>query len=137
MLTISFNVQQGPIAAPLVSEVAIPEPEVEMEVPAKHDLASSPEESPVTLTEPETSYVIEVTPTAIDHGLSESAPILTAAEQLPEVASREILQPQSTAVPDNSETQVEIITSSPKLEGLGTAENIEAESKEVSLSCFS
>ena len=128
---------------PLVSEVAIPEPEVEMEVPAKHDLASTAEESPVTLTEPETSYAIEVTPAAIDHGLSESAPILTAAEQLPEVAPREILQPQSTAipvtkdVPDNNETQVEIITSSPKLEGLGTAENIEAESKEVSLSCFS
>ena len=75
-----------------------------------------------------------------------SAPILAAAEQLPEVASQEIFQPQSTAVPvtegvlDSRENQVEVITSSTKLEGLGTAENIEAEDfvvREVDLTCFS
>jgi hypothetical protein len=174
--------------APLVSEVAVPEPEIEIEeASARHDFTSTAEESPAEL---ETSYPIEVTPAAIDHSLiaeigspndenavnesetmeprateadhtfspveekidvadgktSDSAPILAAAQQLPEVASQEILHPQSTAVlvtedvPDNRENQVEIITSSTKLEGDGTAENIEAKDfvvKEVDLICFS
>ena len=186
--------QQEPIVAPPVSETAIPEPEVEIEAPAKHDLTSRVEESPAVFeSEPETSQVVEVTPAAIDHSLlaesashddestvnqpeatevqseleprvseaehmfspvedktdvneCESVPILAAAEQLPEVASQEISQPQSTAVPvtedvlDNRENQVEIVTSSTKLEGLDTTENIEADDfvvKEVDLTCFS
>jgi hypothetical protein len=156
--------------APLVSEVANPEPETEIEAPAKHDFTSTAEESPA---EPETSYAIEETPAAISHSLlvetvspddenavkqsetiepratetehmlssvegktddvktSDSAPILPA-KQLPEVASKEIVEPQTTSavlvsgdVPENKENQVEIITSSTKLEGDGTAENIE------------
>ena len=183
--------------APPVSEVVIPEPEVELEAPAKHDLTSTAEESPAVFTsEPETSHAVEVAPATIDHSLLaesgipddenavnqpeamelqseleprateaehmfspvedktdvaddktiDSAPILAAAEQLPEVASQEIFQPQSTALPvtedvlDNREDQVEVITSSTKLEGLGTAENIEAEDfvvREVDSTCFS
>lgn len=183
--------------APFVSEVAIPEPEVEIEAPTKQDLTSTAEESPAVFTsEPETSYAIEGTPAAIDHSLlaesgspddenainqpetmelqselepraneaehmfspvedttdvadgktSDSAPILAAAQQLPEVASQEIFQPQSTAVLvtedvlDNRERQVEIITSSTELEGFDTAENIEAKDvvvKEVDLKCLS
>ena len=185
------------MAPPLVSEVAIPEPEPEIEIeepPAEHDLTSTAEESAaVFISEPETSYVIEGTPAAVDHSLltesgshdvenavdlpetmelqpelepkateaecmissledrtdtddktSDSALILAAAEQLPEV--QEISQPQSTAVLvtedvlDNKENQVEIITSSTKLEGDGMAENIEAKEfvvKEVDLTCFS
>jgi hypothetical protein len=47
--------------APLVSEVAIPEPEIEIEAPPKHDLTSTAEESlAVSTSEPET-------PAAIDH----------------------------------------------------------------------
>jgi hypothetical protein len=59
---ICLNVQQGPIVAPLVSEVAIPEPEIEIEAPPKHDhLTSTAEESvAVSTSEPET-------PAAIDH----------------------------------------------------------------------
>ena len=76
---------------------------------------------------------------------SDSAPIL-AAQQLPEVSSQEIIQPQSDAVLvtedglDIRENQVENITSSTKLEGHGTAENIEAKDyvdKEVELTYFS
>ena len=56
--------------APLVSEVAIPEPEIEIEAPAKHDLTSTAEESPaVVMSEPETPYAIEETPAAVDHSL--------------------------------------------------------------------
>ena len=176
--------------APLASEVAIPEPEIEIEAPAEHDLTSAAEESPAVFTsKPETS--LEEIPTVVDHSLlaesgspddentinqpdtmelqseleprateaehifspvedktdvadgktSDSAPILAAAQELPEVASEEMFQPQSTAavvtedVLENRENQVEDITSSTKLEGLGTAENIEA--KEVDLTCFS
>jgi hypothetical protein len=49
--------------ASLVSEVSIPEPEVEIDAPAKHELASTAEESPA---ESETSYAIEETPAALD-----------------------------------------------------------------------
>jgi hypothetical protein len=179
-------VQQIPVVAPLVSEVAISEPEFEIEAPAEHDLTST-EES--LAPEPETSYPIEETPAAIDHSLlaesgspddvnqseatelqselepslteaehmfspvedktdvadaSDSAPILATAQQLPEVAFQEIYQSQSSAVPedvlDNNENQVEIITSSTKLEGDSTAENIEAKDfvvQEVDLICLS
>ena len=87
--------------------------------------------------------------TAVSDGkTSDSAPILAAAQQLPEVASQEMIQPQSSGVLvtenvlSNGENQVETITSSsPKLEGYGAAENIEAKKdnvvKEVNLSCFS
>jgi hypothetical protein len=155
--------------APLVSEVAIPEPENEIEAPAKHDFTSTAEEFPA---EPETSSAIEEAPAAIclltearslddegavnqsetieprateiEHMLSsvegktddvktsDSAPILAATQQLPEVASKEIVEPQTTSavlvtgdVPENRENQVEIITSSTKLEGDGMAEIIE------------
>ena len=54
--------------APLVSDVAIqPEPEIEVEAPAKQDLTE--ESSAVFTPEPETSYAIEVTPAVIDHSL--------------------------------------------------------------------
>ena len=63
---------------------------------------------------------------------SDSAPILAATQQLPEVASKEIVEPETTSavlvtgdVPENRGNQVEIITSSTMLEGDGTAENIE------------
>lgn len=59
--------------APLVYEVSIPEPEIEIEIPVKHDLMSTVEESPAVFTsEAETSCAIEVTPAAID--LVESGP---------------------------------------------------------------
>ena len=154
--------------APLVSEVAIPEPEIEIETPAKHDFKSTAEEF---LAEPETSYATEDTRSAISRSLvetgspdyenavnqsepiesratetehssvegktddvktSDSAPILAATQQLPEVASKEIVEPETTSavlvtgdVPENRGNQVEIITSSTMLEGDGTAENIE------------
>ena len=178
--------------APIVSEVVIPEPEIEGEDPTKHDIGSKAEESPaVFASEPETSYAIEETPATIDHSLlaesrspddenavnlseiiepsateaehmfspvenksdvvddktTDSAPILAAAEQLPEVASQEVFQPHSGAVLvsedvlDNKENQDEIITSSTKLEdGHGTADNNEEKElvvKEVDLTCLS
>jgi hypothetical protein len=52
--------------APLVSEVAIPEPENEIEAPAKDDFTSRTEEPPA---EPESSYAIEETPAVISDGL--------------------------------------------------------------------
>ena len=83
----------------------------------------------------------------VESKISDSAPILAATEQLPEVASEEIFQPQSTAVLvtedvlDNKEDQIKDITSSTKLEGHGTVENIEAKGdyvvREVDLTCFS
>jgi hypothetical protein len=63
-----------------------------------------------------------------DGKTSDSAPIIAAIQQLPEVTSKEIIQPQSTAVlvsesvQDKEEDQVEIITSSTTLEGYGAAE---------------
>ena len=178
---------------PLVSEIAIPEPEIEIETLAKHNLTSTADESPAVFTsEPETSYAIEETPAAIDNSLAESgslddenavnqsetieqrateaehmsspavedktdvtedktsdpAPVLAAAQQQPpEVSSQEIFQPQSTEVPvtedvlDSREEQAEIVTSSTKLEGHGTADNIDEKEfvvkKEVSSICFS
>ena len=83
----------------------------------------------------------------VDSKTNGSAPILAATEQLPEVASEEIFQPQSSAVLatedvlDSRENQVEDITSSTKLEGHGTVENIEAKgdyvAKEVDLTSSS
>ena len=79
----------------------------------------------------------------VDSKTSDSAPILTATEQLPEVTSKFL--PQSTAVlaedvPDNGENQVEDITSSTRLEGQGAVENIEVKEdyvvQEVNLTCF-
>jgi hypothetical protein len=171
--------------ASLVSEVSIPEPDVEIDTPAKHELTSTAEESPAEL---ETSYAIEETPAALDQAetgnsddenvvnhsetiepsateaehmfspvedktnvaddkTSDSAPILSAAQQLPEVTPKEIVQPQTTSavlvtedVLDNRENQGEIITSSTKLEGDSTAENNEAKYyvvEEVGLTFFS
>lgn len=182
---------------PIVSEVgAVPEPEVEKEAPAEHDLlASTIEEAPAASTSrSETSYAnaIEGIPAAIDDNrlsesgslddeknavnqsetieprateaehtfstledqtdasdskTSDSAPILPAFEQPPEVASHEIVRPQSTTVlvteddQDSRENKVENITSSTKLEGHGATENVEAKEdfvvKEVDLTCFS
>jgi hypothetical protein len=51
-----YEQQEHSIVAPLVSEVAIPEPESEIEAPAEHDFTSTAEESP---------YAIEETPAAI------------------------------------------------------------------------
>ena len=83
----------------------------------------------------------------VDSKISDSGPIHTATKQLPEVASEEIFQPQSSAVLiakdvlDSKENQVEDITSSTELEGHGAVENIEAKEdyvvKEVDLTCFS
>ena len=80
-----------------------------------------------------------------DGKTSDSAQILDTAEQLPEVTSQEIIQPQSTEVlvTENvldKENEGEIITSSTELEGQGTAESIEAKdfvAKEVDLTYFS
>ena len=163
--------------APLVSEVAIPELEIEKEDPTKLDLMSTTEESPaVSTSEPETSYAFEGTTAhhshiaesgspddenAVDRSetieprtteaehmfspaedktdfangkTSDSALILAAAEQLPDVASQEIFQPQSSAVLVTEDDNRE----STRLEGHGTAENIEAKDlvKEVNLTCF-
>ena len=79
-----------------------------------------------------------------DDKTSDSAPLLAATEQLPEVVSQEIIQPQSAevlvteSVLDDKET----ITSSTKLEGDGTTEDIEAKEdfvvvKEVGFTCIS
>jgi hypothetical protein len=93
----------------------------------------------------EAEYTVEEKTDEFD-GKTSSAPILAAAEQLPEVPSQEIIQPQPTAVliteddQDNKENQVEIVTTSSKLEGHGTTENIEAKDydvKEVCLTCSS
>ena len=93
-------------------------------------------------TEPE--HTVEEKTDVSDAEASNSAPILAVAQQLPEVSSQEIIQPQSTAVSeddlDNKENQFVNITSSTKLEGHGTAENIEAKDyvdKEVELTYFS
>ena len=146
---------------PVVSEVAaIPEPEIEKEAPVEH--ASTAEEAPVVSTlGPETAYpiAIEGTPANVDHNLlaesgshddekndsktSNSAPILAAAEQLPEVASQEVIQPQSTAVlvAEDAQNDKEISASSTEFEGYVTAENIEAKKdfvfQEVVLRCIS
>ena len=94
----------------------------------------------------EAEYTVEEKTDVSDDKTSNSAPILAAAQQLPEVSSQEIIQPQSTAVLvteddlDNKEDQVEVVTTSTKLEGQGTAENVEAKDyvdKEVGLTCFS
>ena len=143
---------------PVVSEVvAIPEPEIEKEAPVEH--TSTAEEAPVVSTSgPETPYAIAI-PANVDHNLlaesgipdeekndnktSDSAPILAAAEQLPEVASQEIIQPQSTAVlvAEDVQDDREISASSTEFEGHVTAENIEAKKEfivqEVGLTCFS
>lgn len=176
---------------PLTSDIAIPEPDIEKVSPAEHEIASKAEESsPISASEPRTSYIIEAIPAPIDHSshtetgsrddenainqsdtmelqselepsatepehtveektdvsdaeASNSAPILAVAQQLPEVSSQEIIQPQSTAVSeddlDNRENQFVNITSSTKLEEHGTAENIEAKDYvdiEVELTCF-
>jgi hypothetical protein len=79
-----------------------------------------------------------------DDRTSDSAPILAVAEQLPEVVSQEIIQPESAEVlvtedvQDNRENQVENITT--KLEEHDTAEDTEAKEnfvvKEVDLIYF-
>ena len=143
---------------PLVSEVAvIAEPEIEKEIPVEHTLTA--EEAPdVSTSGPETAYAIAVeeTPASVDHNLlvesespekndsktSDSAPILAAIEQLPEVASQEIVQPQSTEVfvAKDAQDDREIIASSTELEGHVTAEHIEAKKdfvQEVGFTCFS
>ena len=153
--------QQAPVVAPVVSEVAaIPEPEIEKEAPVEH--ASTAEEAPVVSTlGPETPYsiAIEGTPANVDHSLfvesgshddekndsktSYSAPILAAADQLPEVASQDTIQPQSTAVlvAEDVQDDREISASSTEFEGHVTAENIEAKKdfvvQEVVLRCIS
>ena len=144
---------------PVVSEVvAIPEPEIEKEAPVEH--TSTAEEAPVVSTSgPETSYAIAIegTPANVDHSLVESgshddekndsktsysAPILAAAEQLPEVASQEIIQLQSTAVlvAEDAQDDREISASSTEFEGYVTADNIEAKKdfvvQEVGLTYF-
>ena len=69
-MTICLNPQHEPIVAP-VSEVAIPEPEIETETPVKPLTTEEP--STVFTSEPETSQVIEVVPSAVDHNpLAES-----------------------------------------------------------------
>ena len=145
---------------PLVSDVAaIAEPENEKEIPVEH--TSTAEEAPdVSTSGPETAYAIAIegTPANVDHNLlaesgshddekndsktSYSAPILAAAEQLPEVASQEITQPQSTEVlvVEDAQDDREIIASSTELEGHVTAEHIEAKKdfvQEVGFTRFS
>ena len=143
---------------PLVAEVAaIAEPEIEKEIPVEH--TSTAEEAPdVSTSGPETAYAIaiEETPASVDHNLlvesgspekndsktSDSAPILAAAEKLPEVASQEITQPQSSEVliAEDAQDDREIIASSTELEGHVTAEHIEAKKdfvQEVGFTCFS
>ena len=97
---------------------------------------------------------LEPRATKVEHNLSpvedvskasDSAPIL--AEQLPEVAPQVVIQSQSTPVLvtenvlDNGENQVETITSSTKLEGYVTADDIEEKKdyiiEEVDLTYFS
>ena len=145
---------------PVVSEVAAtPEPEIGKESPIEH--TSTAEEAPVVSTlGPKTVYAIAIegTPAIVDHSLfveseshdekknnsktSNSAPILAAADQLPEIASQEIIQPQSTAilVAEDAQDDWEIIASSTELEGHVTAENVEAKKEfvvqEVCLTCF-
>ena len=77
---------------PLVSEVAMSEPEIEMDAPAKHDLMSSTAEESlaVSTSEPEISYAFEETPATIDHSLlaesggpdDENAVIQSASETI-------------------------------------------------------
>ena len=147
--------------APVVSEVAaIPEPEIEKESPVEH--TSTAEEALVVSTlglETPYSIAFEGIPANVDHSLSiesgshdeeknnsktsDSAPIHAAAERLPEVASQEIIQPQSTAVlvAEDAQDDREISVSSTKLEGHVTAENVEAKRgfvvQEVCFTCFS
>lgn len=72
-----------------------------------------------------------------DVKISDSAPILAAAEELPEVDSEEIIQPQSTEVlvtedvVNNKENPVENITPSTKFEEHGTTGNNEAKEEYV------
>ena len=139
---------------PVVSEVAtISEPEIEKESPVEH--TSTTEEAPVVSTSgPDTVYAIAIEGTPAnesgshddeknDSKTSDSAPILAAAEQLPEVASQEIIQPQSTAVlvAEDVQDDREISASSTEFEGHVTAENIEAKKdfvvQEVDLRCIS
>ena len=94
-----------------------------------------------------TFFPAEVKTDVADDKASDLAPVLAAAEQLPEVASQEIIQPQSTAVlvtedvQDNKENQIENITSSTKLEEHDRPENSEARKdfvvEEVDLTYFS
>ena len=140
---------------PLVAEVAaIAEPEIEKEIPVEH--TSTAEEAPdVSTSGPETAYAIaiEETPASVDHNFlvesgspekndsktSDSAPILAAVEQLPEVASQEITQPQSTEVlvVEDAQDDREIIASSTEL-GHVTAEQAKKDFvQEVGFTCFS
>ena len=86
--------------APLVSEVAVPVPENEIEAPAKHDFTSTAEESPV---EPEASCAIEETPAAIS--------LLAEARSLDDestVNHSEPMEPEAVA------TRVETVVPSPE-----------------------
>ena len=137
---------------PLVSDVAaIAEPEIEKEIPVEHTLTA--EEAPdVSTSGPETAYAIAVeeTPASVDHNLlvesespekndsktSDSAPILAAAEKLPEVAS----QSSEVLIAEDAQDDREIIASSTELEGHVTAEHIEAKKdfvQEVGFTRFS
>ena len=68
-----------------------------------------------------------------DDKTSDSAPILAAAEQLPEVASQEIIQPQSTTElgTDDVLDNREITNLSTELEEHDAEENIEANEDDV------
>ena len=96
----------------------------------------------------QTLYTVEGKTDGSASKTGDTAPNFAATEQSPEVTFQEIVQPLSTTVlvteddQDNSEYQVENITSSRKSEGHGTTENIEAKKdfvdvKEVDLTCFS
>ena len=126
---------------PLTSEIAIPEPENEEEAQAEHDLASTAEESPtVSTSEPETSYTTEVIPAAIDHSILAESGIHDDGNAVNLSKTMELqseLEPRATEA-EHMPSPVE--DTSTKLEGHGTAENIEAKDyvdKEVDLTYFS
>jgi len=76
------------------------------------------------------SSVEDKTDVAVDKA-SDSAPSFAAAQQPHEIAEQEIFQPQPSVVPvaedilDDKENQLEVITSSTKLEEFGMAEHTE------------
>ena len=111
-------------SASLDDEIAVYQSETVEPRTTEAEHMSSPVEDKTDVTDDKTSYL---------------APIL--AQQLPEVASEETIQPQSTAVLLTEDVDNRDIITSKRLEGHGTEEDIEAKMdsvvKEVDLTCLS
>ena len=107
--------------APLVSEVAGPEPEIKTEAPVEPDFQSKAIETEYVFSPAE-----EIT-ADVATGTTSDSPIHDAVQNTHELAAQEVYQPQSNIIlvaGDHKEDQLDVTTASIKLEGFGTAEDI-------------